>query len=228
MRSSPRGFTASSSTPAATGSTRQRVRQTEQLEVDERPAGEDSDPSRAAMLAEARRDLAEALSRLSANQRLAVVLRDVGGLDVRGDCTGRAHARRHGEVLRAPRAHAPAGAARGDRRGVIPSPPLSKREIEEILPHRDPFLLLDEVTELEPGVARRRAQAGARGRVVPGRALSPAARSCRACSWSRRWPRPGAVAVLADEANRGQARPLRRASTTCASSGSSSRATSSS
>jgi RNA polymerase sigma-70 factor, ECF subfamily len=59
---------------------RQRVRQTEQLEVEERPAGEDSDPSRAAMLAEARRDLAEALSRLSANQRVAVVLRDVGGL----------------------------------------------------------------------------------------------------------------------------------------------------
>jgi RNA polymerase sigma-70 factor, ECF subfamily len=59
---------------------RQRVRQTEQLEAEERPAGEDSDPTRAAVLAEARRDLAEALSRLSANQRLAVVLRDVGGL----------------------------------------------------------------------------------------------------------------------------------------------------
>jgi RNA polymerase sigma-70 factor (ECF subfamily) len=58
----------------------QRVRQTEQLEVEEPAAGEDSDPSRAALLSEARRDLAEALSRLSANQRLAVVLRDVGGL----------------------------------------------------------------------------------------------------------------------------------------------------
>jgi RNA polymerase sigma-70 factor (ECF subfamily) len=59
---------------------RQRVRQTELLELDDRPAGDESDPSRAALLGEARRDLAEALSRLSANQRLAFVLRDVGGL----------------------------------------------------------------------------------------------------------------------------------------------------
>ena len=36
--------------------------------------------------------------------------------------------------------------------------PLGKAEIEAILPHRDPFLLLDEVTELEPNkrvVARK-------------------------------------------------------------------------
>ena len=36
--------------------------------------------------------------------------------------------------------------------------PLGKAEIEAILPHRDPFLLIDEVTELEPGarvVARK-------------------------------------------------------------------------
>ena len=36
--------------------------------------------------------------------------------------------------------------------------PLGKAEIESILPHRDPFLLLDEVLELEPGarvVARK-------------------------------------------------------------------------
>ena len=36
---------------------------------------------------------------------------------------------------------------------------LGKAEIEEILPHRDPFLLLDEVVELDPGervVARKR------------------------------------------------------------------------
>jgi 3-hydroxymyristoyl/3-hydroxydecanoyl-(acyl carrier protein) dehydratase len=35
---------------------------------------------------------------------------------------------------------------------------LSKADIEQILPHRDPFLLLDEVLELEPGarvVARK-------------------------------------------------------------------------
>jgi 3-hydroxyacyl-[acyl-carrier-protein] dehydratase len=36
--------------------------------------------------------------------------------------------------------------------------PLGKAEIEAILPHRDPFLLIDEVVELEPGkraVARK-------------------------------------------------------------------------
>ena len=37
--------------------------------------------------------------------------------------------------------------------------PLGRAEIEAILPHRDPFLLIDEVVELEPGsrvVARKR------------------------------------------------------------------------
>ena len=39
-----------------------------------------------------------------------------------------------------------------------PAVPFGKDVIESILPHRDPFLLIDEVTELEPGrrvVARR-------------------------------------------------------------------------
>jgi len=39
-----------------------------------------------------------------------------------------------------------------------PDVPFGKDAIESILPHRDPFLLIDEVTELEPGrrvVARR-------------------------------------------------------------------------
>ena len=34
---------------------------------------------------------------------------------------------------------------------MIPAVPFGKQEIEAILPHRDPFLLLDEVIELEPG-----------------------------------------------------------------------------
>jgi RNA polymerase sigma-70 factor (ECF subfamily) len=59
---------------------RQRIRQTEPLSLDEEPAGEESDPSRAALLADARRELAAALARLSPNQRLAIVLRDVFGL----------------------------------------------------------------------------------------------------------------------------------------------------
>lgn len=59
---------------------RQRIRQTEPLDLDDEIAGEESDPSRAAVLADARRELAAALSRLSADQRAAVVLRDVFGL----------------------------------------------------------------------------------------------------------------------------------------------------
>jgi 3-hydroxyacyl-[acyl-carrier-protein] dehydratase len=31
-------------------------------------------------------------------------------------------------------------------------PPLDRAAIQEIIPHRDPFLLVDEVTDLEPGV----------------------------------------------------------------------------
>ena len=34
---------------------------------------------------------------------------------------------------------------------MVPTPPFGRREIESILPHRAPFLLLDEVLELVPG-----------------------------------------------------------------------------
>jgi RNA polymerase sigma-70 factor (ECF subfamily) len=56
---------------------RKRVRQAEPLFVLEEPAGEEADPSRAPVLADARRELAEALAKLSADQRAVVVLRDV-------------------------------------------------------------------------------------------------------------------------------------------------------
>jgi RNA polymerase sigma-70 factor (ECF subfamily) len=55
---------------------RQRVRRAEPLELAHEQAGDDDDPSRAALLADLRHDLAEALARLSPTQRVAVVLRD--------------------------------------------------------------------------------------------------------------------------------------------------------
>jgi RNA polymerase sigma-70 factor, ECF subfamily len=58
----------------------QRVRRSEPLELDEHAVADDADPSSAAMLTDLRRDLADALSRLSADQRIAVVLRDSFGL----------------------------------------------------------------------------------------------------------------------------------------------------
>jgi 3-hydroxymyristoyl/3-hydroxydecanoyl-(acyl carrier protein) dehydratase len=58
--------------------------------------------------------------------------------------------------------------------------PFGREAIEEILPHREPFLLIDEVLELRPGegaVARKtvRATSGISA------ATFRADRSCRAC-----------------------------------------------
>ena len=57
----------------------QRVRRTEPL-LEEPAPDEDADPWRLAALADLRRDLAEALARLSPKQRAVVVLRDSFGL----------------------------------------------------------------------------------------------------------------------------------------------------
>jgi 3-hydroxyacyl-[acyl-carrier-protein] dehydratase len=85
----------------------------------------------------------------------------------------------------------------------VKTTPLGRQEIEEILPHRDPFLLLDEVVELEPGV-----RVVARKRVrddewyltghFPGRPIMPGVLIVEAMAQT------GAVAVLADEDNRGK------------------------
>ena len=81
--------------------------------------------------------------------------------------------------------------------------PLSRAEIEEILPHRDPFLLIDEVTELEPGVrvvARKtvRPDEWYLAGHFPGRPIMPGVLIVEAMAQT------GAVAVLAEEENRGR------------------------
>jgi RNA polymerase sigma-70 factor, ECF subfamily len=60
----------------------QRVRRTEPLLLEETATGDggDGDPARLALLGDLRRDVADALAKLSRDQRIAVVLRDSFGL----------------------------------------------------------------------------------------------------------------------------------------------------
>ena len=86
---------------------------------------------------------------------------------------------------------------------TLSSPPFGRDVIEQLIPHRPPFLLVDEILELEPGkrvLGRREIRADDwwfPGH-FPERPVMPGVLTIEAIAQA------GAVAMLADEAHRGK------------------------
>ena len=170
------GSTAWSPTPAATSASASAGGSTSRWRLRRRWRST-LGPHDLACQREQRAELARELEGLSNDQRHVMVMKDVLALSYEEIAEVLEMPVGHGQVPRAPRPcpHAPgAGAAaprRSRRDGRASSCRSTEPAIEAIIPHRDPFLLVDEITELVPGERATGQLPRARRRLVSARPL---------------------------------------------------------